>query len=155
MSHLPTNFCFLLNGHPLDPSVEANIKAYDVAVSHDSQFILLIDNLQCNIGPDSGTLMARRPSGLLAVILCVCLFGVCIGYFFYPSCHGVHSSAGYEKVPLVGCSEKRKQFIPCIHPPCLRNLLQIQVMKSRNCNQPKIEVKKKSQECLNCSSVPP
>ena len=32
LSHVPTNVCFLFNGHALDPNVEATIKAGSVAL---------------------------------------------------------------------------------------------------------------------------
>ena len=51
LAHVPTDFCFLYNGHPLDPNVEVSIRASNVAVAHESQFIVLIDNVHCNIGP--------------------------------------------------------------------------------------------------------
>ena len=62
LSHLPTNFCFLYNGHPLDPNVEATMKAADVAVSHESQYIVLIDNVHCNIAPDSNGWLSAGPA---------------------------------------------------------------------------------------------
>ena len=58
LSHVPTNFCFLFNGHALDPNVEETIKATSVAIKttppdspSGSQYIVLIDNVHCNIGP--------------------------------------------------------------------------------------------------------
>lgn len=55
LSHVPTNFCFLYNGHSLDPNVETTITAGTVAVATSSadtrepQSIILIDNVHCNI----------------------------------------------------------------------------------------------------------
>jgi hypothetical protein len=55
LSHVPTNFCFLFNGHALDPNVEGTIKAASVAVitqpdtRYSVQRIVLIDNTNCNI----------------------------------------------------------------------------------------------------------
>ena len=37
LTHLPTNFCFLYNGHPLDPKVEGSITAEEVAVVSETQ----------------------------------------------------------------------------------------------------------------------
>ena len=51
LSHVPTNFCFLFNGHSLDPNVEETIKATSVAIvtnmpdTHGTQHIILIDNV--------------------------------------------------------------------------------------------------------------
>ena len=59
LSHVPTNFCFLYNGHALDPNVEATIAASSVAVvttapdTHSSQFVVLIDNVHCIIAPNT------------------------------------------------------------------------------------------------------
>jgi len=76
LSHVPTNFCFLYNGHALDPNVEETIKAASVAVvtntpeTHGSQFVVLIDNVHCNIGPKASTfgtiLIGANPGGALA-----------------------------------------------------------------------------------------
>ena len=57
LSQFPAAFCFLYDGQPFDPSVEASVKAASVAVawppaSDAQQYIVLIDNLHhCNIGP--------------------------------------------------------------------------------------------------------
>lgn len=53
LSHVPSNFCFLVNGHPLDPNVEVQVKATETAVASDSQQIILIDNEQCRIGTET------------------------------------------------------------------------------------------------------
>lgn len=85
LSNLPTNFCFLYNGQPLDPNVEFSVRAAAVAITYDSQEIVLIDNIHCNIGPEllsdwivSGvSSMAGQPqtkfSAALAVIVTVLL----------------------------------------------------------------------------------
>ena len=39
LTHLPTNFCFLYNGHPLDPNVEASIRAAEVAIVSETQLM--------------------------------------------------------------------------------------------------------------------
>ena len=51
MSNLPSDFCFLYNGHPLDPNVESAIRAKDVAIYFEAQYIIRIDNVHCNIQP--------------------------------------------------------------------------------------------------------
>jgi len=87
LSHVPTNFCFLFNGHALDPNVEATIKAATVAVvasppdSHgDPQHIVLIDNVHCNIGPTFMGAMASPTPGITQLLLLISIF--CTGAFF-------------------------------------------------------------------------
>ena len=69
LAHVPTDFCFLYNGHALDPNAEVTIKAEDVAIpvsaaaaqqasaaqlgpSTAPLFMILIDSVQCNILPN-------------------------------------------------------------------------------------------------------
>ena len=44
---MPLGFCFLYKGHPLDPTVEAGVKAATVAMPHEQHLIVFIDNVQC------------------------------------------------------------------------------------------------------------
>ena len=69
LSHLPNNFCFLFNGHPLDPSVEISLKATDVAIPNAGHYVLLVDNVHCNIEP-------KRFDSLILLLL----VGVCLGF---------------------------------------------------------------------------
>ena len=127
LSHLPTNFCFLYNGHPLDPNVEATMKAADVAVSHESQYILLIDNVHCNIAdPQRERLFGLSPAARLTVLAVLFILSGALGWKFLatPSARG---PMGYEKVPLFAHNgDKPKataKSIPCLRPPpCLRVL---------------------------------
>ncbi|KAL1511575.1 hypothetical protein AB1Y20_006369 [Prymnesium parvum] len=119
LSHLPTNFCFLFNGHPLDPNVEASMKAVDVAVSHEAQYILLIDNVHCNIAPEGGawpsrlTLLLPSAALLLLGVAAALLASSCLRRM--PRGH-----ADYEKVPLVAHPlEGGGKRVPCLRPPCL------------------------------------
>jgi len=48
LAHMPTNYCFLFKGYPLDPTIEKTLQATAVATSSEQgHSIVLIDNLQC------------------------------------------------------------------------------------------------------------
>eukprot|EP00966_Prymnesium_polylepis_P210845 4882851-Prymnesium_polylepis.1 len=122
LSHLPTNFCFLYNGHPLDPNVEAAMKASEVAVSHESQYILLIDNVHCNIAdPQRDRLLGLSPAARLIVLVLLFIFGGMLGCKLLntPISRG---PVGYEKVPLFAQNGDKPKAaakgIPCLRPPC-------------------------------------
>jgi len=156
LSHLPTNFCFLFNGHPLDPNVEANMKASDVAIPNERQRILLIDNVHCNIASTSAWLAVGAshdkfgaasftiaPTIAFALIF---LVGLALGYAYIrtPRASG-GAVAGYEKVPLFAThdaddnSSHPKPMVPCLRPPCLHpRLLTGRIPKARG-TKPKNE----------------
>jgi len=137
LSHLPTNFCFLYNGHALDPNVEGTMKAADVAVSYESQFIVLIDNVHCNIGPEPSNWLPATPSrgtSLLVVYLypaamlaglagavALATFLICLAFRPKES-----AAASYEQVPFNLDHDKESDTSEGLHPvkmvPCLPRL---------------------------------
>lgn len=112
LSNLPSNFCFLFNGHSLDPNVETDMKASVVAIPHESQYILLIDNVNCNIEPESDRWLSSTskllPSPFTGIpIILFFLLGVltifCASQIFSvigrPWRH--HEASSHELVPLI------------------------------------------------------
>jgi hypothetical protein len=138
LSHLPTNFCFLYNGHPLDPNVESTMKAADVAVSYESQYIVLIDNVHCNIGPDpsnswiptgasrstSFLVLYLYPAGMLAALAAAVALVTFLGCRVMRPKESV--AASYEKVPFNLDHEKdmsdTSDGLPVKVVPCLPRL---------------------------------
>ena len=91
LSHVPINFCFLFNGHALDPNVEDSIKAATVAIvtaapdTRDPQYVILIDNVHCNIGPQtlySSLAIGTPPGSGWLFLVSVFLFGTLAGVLF-------------------------------------------------------------------------
>lgn len=125
LSHLPNNFCFLFNGHPLDPSVEISLKATDVAIPNAGHYVLLVDNVHCNIEP-------KRFDSLILLLL----VGVCVGFAACTlygdvqtrSRHGsMAAKSCYAKVPTADPKEtpERAQVKSLPDPPSknVRSLL--------------------------------
>lgn len=124
LSHVPTNFCFLYNGHALDPNVEKTIQASDVSIvvpdgQGVSQYVVLIDNIHCNIGPPSSPLgsfaIMISTSPFIATIFLVCL-ACTIAYVsllawkeacvcFTRQSHTRH--CGYDRVPASEARESQ------------------------------------------------
>jgi hypothetical protein len=142
LSHVPTNFCFLFNGHALDPNVEVTIKASSVAIvanppdTHGSQYIVLIDNVHCNIAksPMLGIFpSSSQPSPLTSFsVLCTIIF------FVYLARNSMRSagrdnhtynrvpSSAHESQALMDADQEKAssdgQRIPCLpgqRIPCL------------------------------------
>jgi len=80
MLHMPRDYCFLYKGHPLDPSVEGTLHAAAVGLETESQVILFIDSVHCNLRPASDAAGVALPRLLtysllppaLLVALCFC-----------------------------------------------------------------------------------
>ena len=141
LSHVPTNFCFLFNGHSLDPNVEGTIQASNVATvanppdSTGTQYIVLIDNVHCNIDKMSfSDHLPASPSLMQFLVLC----SICcsLGFFLYLGvyCRGQRRAKGatpylYNRVPAsaheaqalmdVETNTDDKGVADCKRIPCL------------------------------------
>lgn len=110
LSHVPTNFCFLFNGHALDPNVEATIKAYNIAIpttapdTKDSQSVVLIDNIHCVIGPKSlySSITGASSAGGMWILLALAfVFGIVSGivYLVSQGKRTMKATYRYDRVP--------------------------------------------------------
>jgi len=143
LSHVPTNFCFLYNGHALDPNVEKTIRASDVSVvlggQGASQYVVLIDNVHCNIGPPwnpvgalalaTSSVIGTSPfiaTTLLVCLLCSIAYVSLLAWKEARMCVVRHSRTrrcGYDRVPasetreaqalIENDSDAESRRIPC------------------------------------------
>jgi len=140
LSHVPTNFCFLYNGHALDPNVEGTIKANDVAIvtnppdTHSPQYIVLIDNVHCNIGPPMGVLTSFASSAagvspvlattILVSMVCTMAYLSLLAYKEFRRYMSRPYPSGYNRVPMSETQEAQslidsdnesgKPNLPCL-----------------------------------------
>ena len=144
LSHVPTNFCFLMNGHALDPNVEATIKGASVSMQatgageSQAQQIILIDNVHCNISPKFGSSIMGALGGTIhplvlssAAIICIAISVVLVARYLARASHSRHGHGMYyNRVPageaqeaqaLIG-NDVQHSSVPCIHVPRLRPL---------------------------------
>jgi len=74
LAHMPQSYCFLFKGHPLDPTVEATMRATEVATKSSQHLLLFIDTLQCA--------SATPPKGKwvkwLAISFAGCILAICV-----------------------------------------------------------------------------
>ena len=155
LSHVPTNFCFLFNGHALDPNVEATIKAESVAIvsnppdTQGTQYIVLIDNVHCNIGPKVSLIsMVTSPSPSTMPLFMLVSFFCSLAFFGYLIIHyrGAHATPSrgpfhqytYNRVPSsahesqslidadVAAKDDKGRRIPCLPHSRLRTVFKAQ-----------------------------
>ena len=141
------------------------MKAIDVAVSYQSQYIVLIDNVHCNIGPDPSSWLTAASSSktknsdiffqtsMLAMVLS---FVSAFVYAIYLCTRPKEQSLlSYESVPFnVDHSEKDSdhnsepghppvKMVPCLHPvPCLLHprLRGVLIGRSQNQSRGKLSI---------------
>jgi len=109
LSHVPTNFCFLYNGHALDPNVEGTIPAASVAVTttapdtRTAQYVVLIDNVHCVIASKTFIGTMTQSIGLPApssptvsqlLLLVAFLVGALVAIVYLAHVRGKHSKDG-------------------------------------------------------------
>ena len=75
LAHMPTDFCFLFRGHPLDPTVEDTIGATRVAVPMSDHLVVLIDNEHCIFGRPETPIQTALAYTVLAAAAAILGFG--------------------------------------------------------------------------------
>jgi len=73
---MPHNFCFLYKSHPLDPSVEATVKALSAGVPIDQNIVLFIDNLQCNLDATARRGGIKNLDVIISATVLICACGL-------------------------------------------------------------------------------
>ena len=124
MTQLPTNFCFLFNGHPLDPSAEANIRAVEVAFVYAEHYVVLIDNTRCNLDAYHAPLISPSMVFKSAPFLLLALAGL---VWLVVACRRRAKNSGYRalvghfegvEARQIGAREPKKVTVPAPFQLC-------------------------------------